>query len=148
MSPWQIVLIVLVIVVITLVIAFIWLRNVARQRTTILRQRFPAARAIISGANFFGQESRGIVQLRGNGTLVITDTDLYFEKWLPRKEYHIPLANIQAIEMPRVFLRKSLGLNPLLKVVYRNSSGQQDAMAWFIPDLTSVKQLLETRTRG
>ncbi|MCK4953145.1 hypothetical protein KAS14_05120 [Candidatus Bathyarchaeota archaeon] len=38
-------------------------------------------------ANFFGQESLGLGQVRGNGVLVLTEKELYFEMWSPKKYY-------------------------------------------------------------
>ena len=37
--------------------------------------------------NFFGQESLGLGQIRGNGVLVLTEKELYFEMWHPKKYY-------------------------------------------------------------
>ncbi|MBC8100798.1 MAG: hypothetical protein H7Y11_15265 [Armatimonadetes bacterium] len=127
----------LVIVALTL----LWVRNLAHHREQGLRQRFPNARAIVSGANFFGQHSKGNLQILGTGALVITEHDLLFEQWLPRREHSIPLNQIKAIETPRSELGKT-NFTPLLKVVYRTANGAQDAMTWNVRDLEAVKALL------
>jgi hypothetical protein len=32
-----------------------------------------------------------------------------------------------------------------LKVTYRSEAGLNDAIAWYVPDLSAIKQLLESR---
>jgi L-2-hydroxyglutarate oxidase LhgO len=67
---------------------------VARQKEAQARERYPNARQIDRTANFFGQESRGVTQIRGNGTLILTDSDLIFEMWVPNKQLRIPLRSV------------------------------------------------------
>jgi hypothetical protein len=117
------------------------LRNIARQKEARARERYPDARQIDRAASFFGQESRGVTQMRGNGTLILTDSDLIFEMWVPNKEFRIPLRSIQAIENPTSFLGKSR-FTPLLKVVYTNDQGATDAMAWQVRDLSGWMRLI------
>lgn len=114
---------------------FVVLRNISRQKEAHARERYPDARQIDRTASFFGQESRGGTQMRGNGTLILTDSDLIFEMWVPNKEFRIPLHNIQTIENPSSFLGKSR-FTPLLKVVYLSDHGATDAMAWQVIDLS------------
>ncbi|RMD73560.1 MAG: hypothetical protein D6823_13145 [Chloroflexi bacterium] len=104
------------------------LRYTARQKEASARERYPTARQI-DHASFFGKESRGVTQLRGNGTLILTDSELIFELWVPNTAFRIPLRSIQALENPTSFLGKSR-VTPLLKVVYTNAQGSTDAMAW------------------
>lgn len=125
-----------------IVLVFAGVKRMAAGREQAMRQRFPTARTILPNVNFFGRESDGAAQLRGNGTMALTSSEIVFERWVPRKEYHIPFARIQAIETPRAFLGKSSGRR-LLKVVYTSDSGQTDAIAWLVPDLEALKQTLE-----
>lgn len=85
---------------------------------------------IDASANFFGQESAG-VQIRGNGTLVLTKEKLYFELLLPKRIIEIPLEKIESIEECRFHLGKSKG-SKLLKVIYRNESNSMDSCAWLV----------------
>jgi hypothetical protein len=121
--------------------AFVVLRNVAKQKESSARERYPNARHIDRAASFFGQESRGATQLRGNGTLILTDSDLIFEMWVPNREFRIPLRSIQTIENPTSFLGKSR-FTPLLKVVYTNDQATTDSMAWQVPDLGEWMRLV------
>lgn len=114
---------------------FVVLRNLARRKEARTRARYPNARQIDRAASFFGQESRGVTQMRGNGTLILTDSDLIFEMWVPNTEFRIPLRSIQSLENPTSFLGKSR-FTPLLKVIYTNEQGTTDAMAWQVPDLS------------
>jgi hypothetical protein len=118
------------------------LSYVARQKEARARERYPNARQIDRAASFFGQESRGVRQLRGNGTLILTDSDLIFEMWVPNKQLRIPLRSIQTIENPKSFLGKSR-FTPLLKVVYVNEEGTTDAMAWQVRDLDGWMRLID-----
>jgi hypothetical protein len=121
------------------------LRNMARQKEASARARYPNARQIDRAASFFGQESRGAAQMRGNGTLILTSSDLIFEMWVVNKEFRIPLQSIQSLENPSSFLGKSR-FTPLLKVVYTNEQGTTDAMAWQVPDLSGwMRHINEAR---
>ncbi len=124
---------------------FVGLRQTARRKEASARERYPDAKQIDRAASFFGQESRGATQMRGNGTLILTATDLIFEQWVMNKEYRIPLQKIQALENPTSFLGKSR-FAPLLKVVYLNDQGVKDSMAWQVPDLSGwMRQINEAR---
>ncbi len=117
------------------------LRKIAKQKESQARERYPNAKQIDRSASFFGQESRGITQMRGNGTLILTDSDLIFEMWLPNKQFRIPLSSIQSIENPTSFLGKSR-FTPLLKVVFVNDQGIIDSMAWQVRDLSGWMRCL------
>jgi hypothetical protein len=141
----SVVLIVFIVVVVTglgLFATLYLLRRAMLDRAQAARERFPNAKLVVPGANFYGQESKGVMQLRGNGTLVLTDTELYFEMLVPQREFRIPLAAIQALETPSSYLGKT-NFRPLLKVVYRDESGQNDSMGWLVPDVDAVKRAIE-----
>jgi hypothetical protein len=86
-----------------------------------------------TGANFFGQSSRGVGQIRGNGALVLTPSELYFIMFVPRKELTIPLQSVTSVSTPRSHLGKTVGWR-LLRVDYRSPSGE-DAAAWAVQDV-------------
>jgi len=146
MSPIELTLAIVVLVVVILAAVFIPLRRMAARRTEAVRARFPKARLIIPGANFFGQESQGVMQMRGNGTLALTDSELYFEQYITRKEFHIPLTAIQSIETTNSHLGKTI-FRPLLKIIIKDNVGQTDSMAWYVPDLEGTIRALEEARR-
>ncbi len=126
--------------------AFIWLRRMARQKEASAQERYPDFRHIDRTASFFGQKSRGNAQLRGNGTLILTPSELVFEMWVINRVVRIPLASITALENPTAFAGKSR-FAPLLKVSYIDDQGGADSMAWQVRDLVLWMRLLgEART--
>jgi hypothetical protein len=137
---------IIAIVVVSLVVVFgavyaVFGRYARRDQQTA-EQKYPGARHVESGALFFGQESRGVTQMRGNGTLILTDDELLFKQWVVSKEFRIPLRSIQSIETPRSFLGKTQGVQ-LLKVNYLTESGAPDAIAWRVSDLAGLIRKIE-----
>jgi hypothetical protein len=122
------------------------LRSVARRKEADAWRRFPQAYRIDRAAGFFGQQSRGAMQIRGNGTLILTDSELIFEMWLPSREFRIPLASIESLENPMSFLGKSR-FTPLLKIVFIDERGNKDSMAWQVRDLSGWMQQID-KARG
>lgn len=85
-------------------------------------------------ANIFGIQSKGMKQIRGNGILLLTASQLYFRMLLPKKELLVPLRSITSVETPKSFLGKTKG-RKLLKVDFRNDVEGTDSAAWLVPDL-------------
>ena len=135
-----------VVIGVVFVVAFLGVRGLANRVISDMQARYPNARLIVKNASFFGQESLGVTQGRGNGTLVIADRELVFVRWLPRKEYVVPLKSITGLETPSSFLGKTR-FTPLLKVNFTNDSGQPDSMAWQVANLGDVKTALESAMR-
>jgi hypothetical protein len=95
-------------------------------------------------ANFFGVESRGMTQIRGNGLLFLTSHELVFGMFTPASEVVIPLTNITTIDTVKWHLGKSV-FQPLLKVYFVNEEGVQDSVAWWVANPEDWKTLLEKR---
>ena len=111
-------------------------RKLFQKRINEIMDKFKGKDIIISlkSANFFGQQSRKSLQTRGNGVLVLTHKDLYFEMWHPKKVLQIPTSAILKVEITKSFLHKSV-FRKLLKVVFQNESGEEDAAAWWVTSL-------------
>ncbi len=92
-------------------------------------------------ANFFGQESKGRGQIRGNGLLILTEDELFFAMYLPKREFHIPIRSISNIETTNKHLGKTK-LRALLKVNFSNEIGNADSCAWLVGDLDKWIQVL------
>ena len=93
------------------------------------------------GANFFGQESIGYKQVRGNGVLLLTNEELIFEYWIPKKCLRIPISKIYELEITKWHLKKTKGVD-LLKVKFINNEDMNDSAAWWLNDLdTWVREL-------
>ena len=119
----------------------------AKKSEAAARAEFPNARRIESGALFFGQESRGAAQARGNGTLIFTDDELVFKQWVVNRDFRIPYRSIQSIDSPKSFLGKTQGV-ALFCVRYTNESGEEDAMAWRVKNLSETTRALEEARAG
>lgn len=123
------------------------LRSMARKKEADAQRRYPDAHRIDRAASFFGEQSRGVTQVRGNGTLILTPSDLIFEMWLPSRKFRVPLASIESLENPKSFLGKSRFV-PLLEVVFHHENGTKDAMAWQVRDLHGWMQTIEQARRS
>ncbi|MBN1801594.1 MAG: hypothetical protein JW891_08830 [Candidatus Lokiarchaeota archaeon] len=101
------------------------------------------------GANFFGQESKGVAQIRGNGNLILYKNELFFKQWLPKKIISIPLKKIKSVDTTSFHIYRYTG-RPLLKVVFENEKGQNDSVAWIVGMLdrwiTTINSLIQEQT--
>lgn len=93
-------------------------------------------------ANFFGIESHGAMQIRGNGILLLTNTNLVFGMFRLTREVLIPLTKIEKIELAESHLTKTV-FQPLLKVYFTNEAGDADSVAWWLANPTEWKNVLE-----
>jgi hypothetical protein len=109
-----------------------WLKIIFRERREEVEKRFRQQRIILQHnfAHFYGLQSIGHFQIRGNGILVMTTNELYFLLALPRRELKIPINSILSVSNPRSHLGKS-NLCKLLRVDF-SSGGKKDAVAWMI----------------
>jgi hypothetical protein len=107
-----------------------------KKRTREIEEPFTGKKVLLTcrGANFFGQESKGLSQVRGNGVLILIDKELYFGMWTPKKELKVPIAAIKDVENPKYFLGKSV-FRRLLKITFENEINEIDAAAWYVKTL-------------
>jgi hypothetical protein len=120
-----------------------------KKRTREIEEQFTGKNVLLTsrGANFFGQESKGVNQIRGNGVLILTDKELYFGMWTPKKELNIPVVAIKDVENPKSFLGKSV-FRKLLKVTFENEIGEIDKVAWYVKALETWTRTLEEIIRN
>lgn len=111
----------LILVIIIIGFFLIKLKSIQATRAKEVLDKFKDKKllGVSSNANFFGQESKGLAQIRGNGVLLLTENELYFEMWVPKRELNIPLAHILKVETAKSHLKKTK-LTPLLKVIFKN----------------------------
>jgi hypothetical protein len=93
-----------------------------------------------SCASFPGEK----INLRGNGLLVMTKTELHFWMWAPDKRLRIPLENIRLIDTVRKFAGK-IGRLPMLHVMFEEN-GKRFETAWsmvnakgWVDEITALK---------
>ncbi|MBY9010599.1 MAG: hypothetical protein KGD74_12100 [Candidatus Lokiarchaeota archaeon] len=119
-------------------------KELFQKRINEILDKFKGKDIIISlnSANFFGQQSRKSTQVRGNGVLILTAEELYFEMWRPKKILQIPISSIVKIEITKSFLHKSV-FRKLLKLVFTDLEGEEDAAAWWVTSLDKWIEELE-----
>lgn len=79
-------------------------------------------------ANFFGQASEGKTQVRGLGTLLLTETEVVFVQLMPARELWVLRSSITSCRVTRHFLGKTQGRD--LLVVMWDANGMGDAAAF------------------
>jgi hypothetical protein len=94
-------------------------------------------------ANCFGLESAGVWQLRGNGALVLTETQLHFFMFMPKKEFCVPLNSITEVSLVKSHLGKAT-IHDLLKLRF-TADGKDDSIAWYVPNAAEWKSRVEER---
>ena len=116
-----------------------------RKKNSKILEKYSNLGIVLSceGANFFGQESLTMKQVRGNGVLILTNEELIFEYWFPKRVLRIPLSKIHGLEKTKWHLRKTKGVN-LIKVRFTNKEYKEDSAAWWVKDIEQWTQLLES----
>lgn len=123
-------------------------KKLFQKRTNEILDKFKDKDIIIStnNANFFGQQSLKSFQIRGNGVLVLTKEELYFEMWHPKKIVQIPITAIIKIESTKSFIHKTF-FRKLLKIIFQNENGEEDATVWWVSSLNDWIEKIEN-TKG
>lgn len=122
------VLLILVVVFTIIAVVFSIARKVTRTRADAALSGTPKLKTD-NGANFFGLESKGMGQIRGNGTLTLTPDTLHFFMAVPANHFEIPLARIQEISHPNSHCGKGC-IVPLLKITFTTEQGSTDSIAF------------------
>jgi hypothetical protein len=132
----------ILILVILLMAGVRWyLRRAHEKATREFYERHPAETPFrMAPANFFGLSSQGMSQIRGNGSLFLTERQLVFRLLVPCRWIEIPVGGITRVENPRSFLGKTKGKR--LLAVYFRHEGQDDSAAWLVADLNGWTQEL------
>ena len=84
--------------------------------------------------NFFGLESWGLKQVRGNGILVLTEKELFFGMFKPAKDISIPINSIKQITTSEKSHLKKKSIMRLLKIIF-TQNGKDDVAAWQVTDI-------------
>ena len=92
-------------------------------------------------ANFAGQESKGLGQVRGNGILVFVKDMIYFQMLTPKIELEIPREKITGFSRENSFLGKMKGI-PLIKIDFRNKDGRVDSAGWWVKSPDEWEQVM------
>jgi hypothetical protein len=142
--------VVIVIVGVSLAIFFtVFFKQMKTSGVDRIQERFPTEQIILkeTTANFFGLESRGSFQIRGNGVLVLTQDELWFSRFIKREDITIPTNTIQAVRLVDSHLGKRILGRQLIYVQFQASEGS-DSAAWLVENpnrwQSAIASLLET----
>jgi len=100
------------------------LRTVGRERIVLIE----------GNANCAGFEREGVLQVWGNGCLALSDSQIVFQRWLPRRQWIIPRADVREVDETYVHLGKSHG-GRLLRLRFAGSDGVEDVVAFSVGDV-------------
>jgi hypothetical protein len=120
------------------------LKKLFRKRINEIHEKYKNKDVLIAddSSNFFGQESLGVGKIHGNGVLLLTEEELFFGMWKPKKEILIPVKSITKIKNPKSHMYRS-ALKPLLKIIFTNEKGVNDSVAWYVRDLEKWNKVLD-----
>ncbi|MEM7538788.1 MAG: hypothetical protein AAF639_41900 [Chloroflexota bacterium] len=133
------------------ILRFVYKRTMTRHLEQVkiqLAQRYRKSDIVLNTqANCFGVQSAGLFQVRGNGIIVLTKDELYFNG-ISGLELIIPRRDILAVSRANSHLTRTV-FRPLLHVRYRTPFGE-DAVAWIVPDsaqwMSALRQSTEIST--
>ena len=91
-------------------------------------------------ANLFGQASAGKAQIRGLGTLLLTEAEVVFLQLMPSRALRISRESVTSARVTRHFLGKTQGRD--LLVVTWEVNGMGDAAAFDTPDIDAWRSRL------
>lgn len=119
------------------------LKKLFRKRINEIHEKYKDKNVLLVDdiSNFFGLESSGVGKVRGNGVLLLTEQELFFGMWKPKKELLIPIKSVLEITNPKSHMHRSV-LRPLLKVIFRNENGETDSGAWYVRNLDKWNEIL------
>ncbi|MHA1784934.1 MAG: hypothetical protein ACTSVY_10790 [Candidatus Helarchaeota archaeon] len=122
------------------------IRRFAERRKRKILTRFKDKKIFLVSimANFFGIESKGHRQIRGNGVLILTEDELFFQLLLPKREYLIPISSMVKISKPKHHLKKIKFIR-LLKITFKHNN-VIDSAAWYLKNLDEWISTLEELT--
>ena len=130
---------------ISLSIDYLMLKKLFRKRINEIHEKYKDKTVLLIDdiSNFFGLESLGVWKVRGNGVLLLTEDELFFGMWKPKKELLIPVESILEITNPKTHMHRSV-FRPLLKVIFSNQNGETDSGAWFVRELDKWNEVLSS----
>jgi hypothetical protein len=119
------------------------LQKLFRKRINEIHEKYKDKNVLLADdiSNFFGLESLGVWKVRGNGVLLLTEEELFFGMWKPKKELLIPIKSITKISNPKSYMKRSI-FKPLLKIIFKNKNGETDSAAWYVRHLNKWNEAL------
>ena len=113
----------------------LWLVRGGRGRAQARLAEVPGDVLRTTAATSLGLTSLGVGQLRGTGTLILTDGEVAFAQWRPDRLVRIPRPAIVEVDTTRTHLGKTMSRD-LLRIRWGNAETDvEDTIAFFVRDL-------------
>ena len=122
-----------------------WIRSAALRR---INAAVPNPESIVlldTGANFYGLQSLGGAQLRGNGGLVLTSDQLLFLMLIPQRDFRIPISAVTGTGLVTSHCGKT-SFRTLLQVSWHSETTtgvQTETGAWLVQDPKQWQRQIE-----
>ena len=124
--------ILLVTLAVSAVIAVVIVRN-GRTKALARLEEVPGPVRRSMAATCLGVESAGAGQVKGTGTLVLTDAEVAFAQWRPDRLIRVPRSAIAEVDTTRSYLGKTMNAD-MLRIRWTDK-GNPDTVAFFIREL-------------
>ncbi|MFW9998902.1 MAG: hypothetical protein ACFE9Q_02310 [Candidatus Hodarchaeota archaeon] len=120
------------------------LKRIFKNRINEIHEKYKDKEILIADdmSNFFGLESLGVWKVRGNGVLILTEEEIFFGMWKPKKDLLIPIKKIIEITNPKSHMHRTV-FRPLLKITFRNENGETESAAWYVRKLDEWNKILK-----
>ncbi|MEZ4452124.1 MAG: hypothetical protein R3B09_21850 [Nannocystaceae bacterium] len=134
---------------VALALFFRWLKRQMRATGEArIQARFPDGTLRSSPtALFFGLESRGVAQIRGNGALALAADQVWSSAFATQDTIEIPLASIVEVDTCASHLGKRIGGHRLVRIRFRRGDAT-DAAAWLVDDPEAWRAAIEGARRS
>ena len=124
--------ILLVTLAVSALIAVVIVRN-SRSNALARLAEVPGTVRRSMAATCLGVDSGGTGQVKGTGTLVLTDDEVAFAQWRPDRLIRVPRPAIAEVDTTRTHLGKTMNAD-MLRIRWAADEGD-DTVAFFVRDL-------------
>ena len=134
-------------VAVLLAAVYLWVLHIidSRMKEVAGRQGPGEVLAISKEAGYLGRKPGPMAQIRGNGILVLTRSDLTIYMLKPGSEYGLPLGRVEWIGHPRFFRGKYAG-RKMMVVHYCDEAGRKGSMGlWVKRPREWARRIIEAR---
>ena len=124
--------ILLITLAVSALIAVVIVRN-GRSKALARLDEVPGPVRRSMAATCLGVESAGLGQVKGTGTLVLTDAEVAFAQWRPDHLIRVPRSAIAEVDTTRSYLGKTMNAD-MLRIRWTDE-GNPDTVAFFVREL-------------
>jgi hypothetical protein len=127
-----------------IVLVFARLKRNQNEIAAMISERYPRnrVRRRDDAAYLIAQESRGYRQSRGNGTLILTDEELFYAIALPKRTFIIPLDTVTGLERVRRMGGQGR-VRKFLKIGFDGHDTSPDALGIMLNDIDAWERAID-----